>query len=181
MKRMIGLALVLAISACASAPPAPSLAPEKVVEQFMWNYTATWNKHDSATIARDFYRMGAGVPEQTESLEKGFVNLRTQGYHHSDIHEIKACIIGGGHGLGRNEVLTSHGSRCSAAAERPGELLRTEEVRRRMADHKADGRRCRQTAGVPGRLAGYSGHFMLSPGARPAMLVARQPSSKRRT
>lgn len=95
MKRMIGLALVLAISACASAPPAPSLAPEKVVEQFMWNYTATWNKHDSATIARDFYRMGAGVPEQTESLEKGFVNLRTQGYHHSDIHEIKACITGG--------------------------------------------------------------------------------------
>ena len=61
----------------------------------MWNYTATWNKHDSATIARDFYRMGAGVPEQTESLEKGFVNLRTQGYHHSDIHEIKACITGG--------------------------------------------------------------------------------------
>ena len=95
MRLIAGIAAFLAISACETAPPAPSLAPEKVVEQFMWNYTATWNKHDSAAIARDFYRMGASVPEQTASLEKGFVNLRAQGYHHSDIREIKACITSG--------------------------------------------------------------------------------------
>lgn len=92
--RLAWAAIVLAMGACASGPQAPSLAPEKVVEQFMWDYTRTWNRHDSASIARDFYRMGPGVAEQAESLEKGFVNLRAQGYHHSDIHEIKACLTG---------------------------------------------------------------------------------------
>jgi hypothetical protein len=94
MKRVIGIAAVLALGACAAAPAAPSLAPEKVVEQFMWDYTKTWNKHDSATIARDFYRTGPTVEEQTASLERGFVSLRGQGYHHSDIFEIKACMTG---------------------------------------------------------------------------------------
>lgn len=92
--RLACVAIVLALGACESAPQAPSLAPETVVERFMWDYTKAWNRHDSATIARDFYRMGPPVAEQTESLEKGFVNLRAQGYHHSDIHEIKACITG---------------------------------------------------------------------------------------
>lgn len=94
MRLIAGLAAVLAISACETAPPAPSLAPEKVVEQFMWSYTATWNKHDSAAIARDFYRMGPSVSEQTGSLKHTFATLRAQGYHHSDIHEIKACVTG---------------------------------------------------------------------------------------
>ncbi len=94
MMRLACVAMVLALGACVSAPQAPSLAPVKVVEQFMWDYTKTWNRHDSATIARDFYRMGPGLAEQTQSLEKGFVNLRSQGYHHSDIHEIRACITG---------------------------------------------------------------------------------------
>lgn len=92
--RLADVAVLLALGACESAPHAPSLAPERVVEQVMWSYTQAWNKHDAATIARDFYRMGPGVAEQTESLEKGFVNLRAQGYHHSDIHEIKACLTG---------------------------------------------------------------------------------------
>lgn len=92
--RLAGVAMMLALGACESAPPAPSLAPETVVEQFMWDYTKAWNRHDSGTIARDFYRMGPPVAEQAESLEKGFVNLRAQGYHHSDIREIKACITG---------------------------------------------------------------------------------------
>jgi hypothetical protein len=92
--RLAGVAMMLALGACESAPPAPSLAPETVVEQFMWDYTKAWNRHDSGTIARDFYRMDPPVAEQAESLEKGFVNLRAQGYHHSDIREIKACITG---------------------------------------------------------------------------------------
>lgn len=60
----------------------------------MWDYTKAWNKHDSATIARQFYRTGPTVEEQTASLERGFENLRAQGYHHSDIFEIKACMTG---------------------------------------------------------------------------------------
>lgn len=86
----LGLACV-GLAACASAPP---LAPVKAVEQFMWDYTKAWNRHDSQTIGRDFYRTGPSVAEQQASLERGFENLRSQGYHHSDIFEVKACMTG---------------------------------------------------------------------------------------
>jgi hypothetical protein len=90
MRSLLALAL-FATSACASAPPPSS---EEAVEQFMWDYTRAWNRHDSATIAREFYRLGPGVEEQTASLERGFENLRGQGYHHSDIFEVKGCMTG---------------------------------------------------------------------------------------
>ncbi|RZA12336.1 MAG: hypothetical protein EOP93_22120, partial [Lysobacteraceae bacterium] len=92
--RVVAVAMLLAVAGCESAPPAPSLAPEKAVEQFMWNYTAAWNKHDAPTIARDFYRQGPSVAEQTMSLKHSFAQLKAQGYDHSDIHEIKGCITG---------------------------------------------------------------------------------------
>lgn len=60
----------------------------------MWGYTRAWNQHDSATIARDFYRTGPSLEEQTANLERGFVSLRAQGYHHSDIHAILGCPTG---------------------------------------------------------------------------------------
>ena len=75
MRLLLGACLLFA-AACASAP-APT--PEAAVEQLMWDYTKAWNQHDSATIARDFYRTGPTVEEQTASLERGFENLRAQG------------------------------------------------------------------------------------------------------
>jgi hypothetical protein len=93
MRILCGAVLLLA-AGCAAAPAAPSLSPERVVEQFMWDYTKAWNRHDSATIARDFYRTGPSVDEQTASLERGFESLRAQGYHHSDIFEVKGCMTG---------------------------------------------------------------------------------------
>jgi hypothetical protein len=89
MKRLFAAITLAALSACVQ-----SRTPEMVVEQFMWNYTKAWNQHDSATIARDFYRTGPSVEEQTQNLERGFVALREQGYHHSDIFEVKACMTG---------------------------------------------------------------------------------------
>lgn len=94
MKWAMAFTALLAAGACATTPEAPSLAPEKVVEQFMWDYTKAWNKHDSQTIGRDFYRTGPSVAEQQANLERGFETLRSQGYHHSDIFEIKACMTG---------------------------------------------------------------------------------------
>jgi hypothetical protein len=90
MRLLAGIAL-LGASACATAAPP---APEKAVEQLMWDYTKAWNKHDAATIAKSFYRTGPTVEEQTASLERTFEGLRGQGYHHSDIFEIKACMTG---------------------------------------------------------------------------------------
>jgi len=77
------------LSACATAQ-----APEAAVEQFMWDYTQAWNRHDSAAIARDFYRTGPSVAEQEQNLERGFESLRAQGYHHSDIFAVKVCLTG---------------------------------------------------------------------------------------
>jgi hypothetical protein len=84
------LAALASLSACTMTPQPEK--PEAAVEQFMWDYTKAWNRHDSATIAKVFYRIGPTVEEQTASLERGFENLRAQGYHHSDIFEIKACM-----------------------------------------------------------------------------------------
>jgi hypothetical protein len=95
MRRVIGalaLALAGALAGCMAAPKPAS--PEAAVEQFMWDYTKAWNRHDSAAIARDFYRLGSSVEEQTASLERGFENLRAQGYQKSDIFEVKACVTG---------------------------------------------------------------------------------------
>jgi len=85
-------AALLSLSACATAPEAAR--PEAAVEQLMWDYTKAWNQHDSAAIAKSFYRTGPTVEEQTASLERSFENLRAQGYHHSDIFEVKACMTG---------------------------------------------------------------------------------------
>jgi hypothetical protein len=90
MRLIAGLAL-FALCACAS-PPAP--APEAAVEQFMWDYTKAWNKHDAQTIGRDFYRTGPSVTEQQANLERTFEGLRSQGYHHSDIFEVVGCMTG---------------------------------------------------------------------------------------
>ena len=89
--RLAGLMTLLWLAACASSPPP---APEAAVEQFMWDYTKAWNRHDAQTIGRDFYRTGPSVAEQQANLERGFESLRAQGYHHSDIFEIKACMTG---------------------------------------------------------------------------------------
>jgi hypothetical protein len=91
MLKMIALGAALALCACASAP---DVSPAAQVEAHMRGYTEAWNRHDSATIARDFYRMGPTVEEQTASLERGFENLRAQGYQKSDIHTILGCMTG---------------------------------------------------------------------------------------
>jgi hypothetical protein len=89
--RFIFAFAALTMSACATAPAA---APELVVEQFMWDYTKAWNKHDTATIAREFYRTGPTIEEQKAGLDRSFEGLRAQGYHHSDIFEVTACMTG---------------------------------------------------------------------------------------
>lgn len=90
MRFAISCAALLLVG-CAVAP-APNSAG--AVEAFMWDYTRTWNKHDAAGIAANFYRMGPSVEDQTTSLTRQFEALVGQGYDHSDIHAIKACLTG---------------------------------------------------------------------------------------
>jgi hypothetical protein len=92
MKRAFLFAAALTAAACASGPAAHKA--DREVEQFMRRYTEVWNTHDAAAIARDFYRMGPSVEDQTASLKKQFDSLAAQGYDKSDIHEIKGCVTG---------------------------------------------------------------------------------------
>ena len=95
MRLLVGALLGVALGACVSGPEAgSSLAPEKAVEQVMWDYTKAWNRHDAAAIARDFYRLGRNVEEQTAANEKTFADLVAQGYDKSIIHEVKGCLTG---------------------------------------------------------------------------------------
>ena len=84
--------LALMTAACASTPV--SKTPDQQVEAFMRAYTTTWNTHDAAAIAKNFYRQGPTVEEQTVSLAKSFADLKAQGYDKSDILEIKGCVTG---------------------------------------------------------------------------------------
>lgn len=92
MKTRLGM-MALAL-ACIAAPLSPALAQDKAVEAFMGDYTKTWNRHDAGAIARNFYRLGATIEDQTASLERSFASLKSQGYDHSDIYEIKGCMTG---------------------------------------------------------------------------------------
>ncbi len=120
----------------------------------MRDYTKAWNKHDSAAIARELLSHRPTVAEQTASLERGFENLRAQGYHHSDILRDQGLHDGPGYGVGGHEVLAAEEGWRAAAAERSRQLLQPEEIRRRLAHHESRrGRRCGgQAAGVPGRI-----------------------------
>jgi hypothetical protein len=91
--RIVMACVGLALAACAGTPR-PASDPAASVEAFMWEYTKTWNRHDAAAIATDFYRMGPSVADQTASVQRQFDGLAAQGYDHSDIHAIKACMTG---------------------------------------------------------------------------------------
>ena len=81
----------LLITACATSA---HVDPDKELTAFMTAYTLAWNKHDAGVIARDFYRLGQSVEDQTASLKKQFEGLVAQGYDKSLIQEIKACAMG---------------------------------------------------------------------------------------
>ncbi len=91
MRFTFALAMLAALSACATTAP---MTPAQEVEAHMKGYTEAWNRHDAAEIAKNFYRLGPSVEEQTRSLEASFARLKGQGYDHSDIYEIKGCPTG---------------------------------------------------------------------------------------
>jgi hypothetical protein len=84
----------LALAACATSGKPAAASGDRQLVAFMTAYTVAWNRHDAATVAQKFYRMGPSVEAQTASLGKQFDALVAQGYDKSAIHEIKACVTG---------------------------------------------------------------------------------------
>ena len=92
--RVLISASVIALTACASSDKRAAETTDKQLTAFMTAYTVAWNRHDAAVIARDFYRMGPSLEDQTTRLKKQFDALLAQGYDKSAIHEIAACATG---------------------------------------------------------------------------------------
>ncbi len=87
---LLAAALVLATAAPALADPAGA-----EVEAFMANYIKLWNADDAQTITTQVYKYDVpGNPMQTvEGFQKSYMALKANGYDHSDLHSIHACIM----------------------------------------------------------------------------------------
>jgi hypothetical protein len=92
--RKVILMLAAACAAACAATPRSADGDAAAVEAFMRAYSEAWNRHDAAVIARDFYRLGRSDAEQAAELERGFAALRAEGYSHSVIHRVEACMAG---------------------------------------------------------------------------------------
>jgi hypothetical protein len=87
------LSLAVALSLTASVALADERAKE--VDAKMREYVEIWNRHDAAGVATKVYRLdntanGAGT---TANFQAQFDSLKAQGYDHSDLHSVEACLL----------------------------------------------------------------------------------------
>jgi hypothetical protein len=90
----------LAVIACAvfamDLVCGPARADERgrEVEAFMRQYLTLWNAHDARAIIERIYRMDGSNPMGTQAgLQAEFDRLKAQGYDHSDLISLNACMI----------------------------------------------------------------------------------------
>jgi ketosteroid isomerase-like protein len=91
MRRLILLAALVA----AAAAPAHADERGREVKAVMEAYIGLWNAHDAAAVTSHIYRFDAPNPMSDEAgLAAEFARLKSQGYDHSVISGIEACVIG---------------------------------------------------------------------------------------
>ena len=89
MRKYLILVVALLAAACATSAPKPNAQAE--IRTYMEGFFRTWNAHDAAGIAKNYYRMGPSVEEQTASTGKMFSDLAAQGFAKTDFHDMKIC------------------------------------------------------------------------------------------
>jgi hypothetical protein len=90
MKRLIAAAFAIA----AACGPAHADERGKEVEAFMRGYLSLWNAHDAKAITERIYRFDGTNPMGTQAgLQGEFDRLKAQGYDHSDLISLNACMI----------------------------------------------------------------------------------------
>lgn len=87
-------ALFAAFAALALAAPALADPPAAEVEALITNYGKWWNAGDGKAITTQVYKFDVpGNPMQTlEGFDKNRAAMKAQGYDHSDIKSVKACL-----------------------------------------------------------------------------------------
>ena len=84
----------LAAPMLAFAPPAHADPRAKDVEALMGDYFRLWNAHDAHAVWTRIYRMDPGQPMKSEAdLASQFAQLKAQGYDHSDLQSVQACLL----------------------------------------------------------------------------------------
>jgi ketosteroid isomerase-like protein len=95
LRTRVAVLAALALSLATLLPPA-ARADERGrdVEALMGDYIALWNAHDAHAIWTRIYRMDAAQPLHSEAdLAAEFAGLKAQGYDHSDMASVHACLL----------------------------------------------------------------------------------------
>ena len=92
MNRLIAACAALALTLAGA--PAQADPRGREVEAFMRSYLTLWNAHDAKAIIERIYRMDGSNPMGTQAgLQAEFDRLKAQGYDHSDLISLNACMI----------------------------------------------------------------------------------------
>jgi hypothetical protein len=76
------------------APAAGADARGGEVEAIIREYIALWNAHDAHAIWTRVYRLDAAQGMKSEAdLAAGFSRLKADGYDHSDLQSVHACLL----------------------------------------------------------------------------------------
>ena len=76
------------------APAARADARGGEVEAIIREYIALWNAHDAHAIWTRVYRLDAAQGMKSEAdLAAGFARLKAEGYDHSDLQSVRACLL----------------------------------------------------------------------------------------
>jgi len=87
-------ALTLAASMLVLPPSARADERGRDVEALMADYTALWSAKDAHAIWSRIYRLDAGQNFHSEAdLAAEFARLTAQGYDHSDLQTVRACLL----------------------------------------------------------------------------------------
>jgi hypothetical protein len=88
-------ALIAATLVLATAAPAFADTGGAEVEAFMTNYIKLWNADDAQAITTQVYKydVPGNAMQTVEGFQKSYMALKANGYDHSDLHSIHACIM----------------------------------------------------------------------------------------
>lgn len=92
--RGLGCVLAALTLAAAVAPLAQADERGRDVEALMGDYIRLWNAHDAHAVWTRIYRLDAAQAMHSEAdLAAEFARLKAQGYDHSDLASIHACLL----------------------------------------------------------------------------------------
>ena len=88
------LALIAAALLALAPPTARADERGRDVEALMGDYIRLWNAHDAHAVWTRVYRLDAAQQMHSEAdLAAEFARLKAQGYDHSDLQSIHACLM----------------------------------------------------------------------------------------